>query len=196
MTSSLRVPALLLWLAFLWVTLWGDLTWGNIVGGVAVSAVVLLFARPTGAVRLDRNEFHPIAAIHYALYFAIQLVQSNLVVAWQILSPGKHDRAIVEVRMHTRAPGVVTLLANSITLTPGTVTVDVRTDRIEDAGEGRDRSAVEYLLYIHVLDLESVETVRRDVYRLERLAVRAFGSRADLASIDADLAGLGAGGPP
>jgi hypothetical protein len=54
------------------------------------------------------------------------------------------------------------MVANSISLTPGTLTIDV----------GEDAK----VLYVHVLHLRGVEQVRRDVHRLELLAIKAFGS--------------------
>ena len=69
---------------------------------------------------------------------------------------------------------VVTLVANSITLTPGTLTVDVH----------RDESGV--TLYVHGMYTRDVEAVRRDVLRLEALALRAFGSDEDAARVEGD----------
>ena len=49
MISRLRAPSLLLWLAGLWVALWGEVSPGNIVGGLAVAIGVLAVARPVGS---------------------------------------------------------------------------------------------------------------------------------------------------
>jgi multicomponent Na+:H+ antiporter subunit E len=77
--------------------------------------------------------------------------------------------------MHTTSDALVTLVANSITLTPGTATIDVR--------EHEDGSPP--TLYVHVLHFGDVESIRRDVLRLEQLAVRAFGSAEALRAVDA-----------
>jgi len=124
MISRLRAPSLLLWLAGLWVALWGEVSPGNIVGGLAVAIGVLAVARPVGVTGLEGTFFRPLAALHYLLYFLRELVKSSLVVAWEIITPRSQiNRAIIAVPMHTTSAGVVTLLANSITLTPGTVTL-------------------------------------------------------------------------
>lgn len=178
----LRLPVLLLWLAALWVALWGEVSWGNVVSGLAVAVGVLAVARPTGVTGLERYYLRPIAAARYAGYFLVQLVKSNLIVAWEIVTPGTRvHRAIIRVPLHTTSAGVATLVANSITLTPGTVTIDV--DEHIDAD-----GAATYTLFVHVLLLDDVASVRRDVLQLERLAVKAFGRRADLAAVEASWA--------
>lgn len=189
MKHALRVPGLLLWLTALWVALWGDLTPGNVVGGLAVAIGVVAVARPTGVTGLERSYFRPFAALHYAVYFLIQLVKSNLVVAWEIVTPHtKIKRAIIAVPMHTTSAALVTLVANSITLTPGTVTIDVT------EAYGPDGHIDACTLFIHVLHFDDVESIRRDVLRLERLAVKAFGSPDDVARVDAALAELSSDG--
>lgn len=181
MNRLVRLPMLLLWLASLWVALWGELSVGNVVGGLVVAAGVLAVARPTGVTGLERTYFRPLAAVHYGLYFLVQLVKSNLIVAWEIMTPRTHlNRAIIRVPMHSRSAGVVTLVANSITLTPGTLTVDVHEEPGEDGTVRRD-------LFIHVLQLGEVPAVRREMYKLERLAIKAFGAIEDLAAVDARL---------
>jgi multicomponent Na+:H+ antiporter subunit E len=179
---------LLIWLTGLWVALWGELSWGNVLSGLAVAVGVLLVARPTGVTGLERHHFRPLAAVHYALYFLMLLVKSNLVVAWEIITPtSRINRAIIAVRMNTSSAGLVTLVANSITLTPGTITIDVHEDRDDGPDGGR---LVGRTLFIHVLHFEDLDSVRRDVLKLERLAVRAFGELDELAMIDAELVAL------
>jgi multicomponent Na+:H+ antiporter subunit E len=70
---------------------------------------------------------------------------------------------------------VVNLVANSITLTPGTMTVEVST-----AGDLDDDGAEDdVILYIHGMYTRDPEAVRRDVLHLEELALRAFGTPSD-----------------
>lgn len=184
MSRSARLPALLVWLTALWVALWGDLTIGNVVGGFVVAVGVLVVARATGVGGLRRSYFRPLAALRYFVYFLGQLVTSNLVVAWEIVTPKSHlQRGIIRVPMHSGSAGVVTLVANSITLTPGTVTVDVHEAPQEDGTIRRD-------LFIHVLKLGDVSAASRGILQLERLAIRAFGSSDELVAVDRALADL------
>lgn len=181
MRRYVRLPMLLVWLATLWVALWGDLTLGNVVGGLVVAAGVLAVARPTGVTGLERVYFRPLAAVHYGLYFFVQLAKSNLIIAWEIVTPGKHlSRAVIRVPMHSGSAGVVTLVANSITLTPGTLTIDVHEEQADDGTVHRD-------LFVHILQRGGVPAVSLDMLRLERLAIKAFGSSEELARVNAAL---------
>jgi multicomponent Na+:H+ antiporter subunit E len=181
MSNKVRLPALLIWLTTLWVALWGDLTAGNVASGLIVAGGGLVVARPTGVTGLERSYFRPLAAMHYGVNFLWLLVKSNLIVAWEIITPGSHlNRAIIGLPMHTRSAGVITLVANSITLTPGTVTVDVRERAATDDATG-------WTLFIHVLHFKDVASVRCDVLKLERLALKAFGARDELAEVETSL---------
>ena len=83
--------------------------------------------------------------------------------------------------MHTTSAGVVTLIANSVTLTPGTLTIYVAEEFSSDG------DIVERTLFVHVLHFIDVESVRRDVLQLERRAIKAFGQRRELVLVDAAL---------
>jgi multicomponent Na+:H+ antiporter subunit E len=177
----MRLPLIVLWLTILWVTLWADISFGNIVGGLLVGLGVALVAQPPGRVPPEKPSFRPFHAIVYGLYFLYELVTSTLVVAWEIVTPGfSLRRAIIAVPLHTTEEGLNTLVANSITLTPGTAAVDLR--------EHPDGSPP--TLYIHVLHSHDVETVRRDVLRLERRAIKAFGSQRAVEAADEALAAM------
>ncbi|MGK0313633.1 MAG: multicomponent Na+:H+ antiporter subunit E, partial [Ilumatobacter sp.] len=111
-----------------------------------------------------------------------QLLKANFVVAWEIITPRlKLNRAIIAVPMHTTSAGVVTLIANSVTLTPGTLTIYVAEEFSSDG------DIVERTLFVHVLHFIDVESVRRDVLQLERRAIKAFGQRRELVLVDAAL---------
>ncbi len=176
------------WLTAVWVALWGDVAVGTLLGGAAVAlGVVTAFRDDLEHLSL---RVRPLAALRFVGYFAVQLLESNRVVAVEIVTPPLHIReGIVAVALQGASPGLVTLVANAVTLTPGTLTLEV--DRRDDG----------YVLYVHVLHLRTVEEVRRDVRTLEYLAVRAFGSSAaaaaarDPRSAEPDQLRAGAPGP-
>ncbi len=194
MTRFLRLPSLIIWLTALWCALWVDLSAGNVVGGLLVATGVVAVARPTGVSGLERTYFRPISALSFLVNFLWQLVKANLVVAWEIITPGvSTNRAIIAVKMHTASAGVVTVVANAVTLTPGTVTIEVIENEVA-GGDANDPVAgaprMERTLFIHVLHFNDVESVRRDVLQFERLAIKAFGSRSELPAVDRELADL------
>ena len=184
-TPSVRLPALIIWLTLVWALLWGDLGLASLLSGLGVAVFVVFIARPTGVHGIQLTSFHPVSAVVFLVYFLVQLVKSNFQVAWEVITPGSNvNRAIIAVPLHVTTDGLVTLVGNAITLTPGTLTVDVRAD-------DPDRPPV---LYVHALHFTDVESLRRDVLRLERLAVRAFGTKEQRVELDRVVAAWPQGG--
>lgn len=86
----------------------------------------------------------------YVFVFLAELVKSNIDVAFRVLNPALPIRpGIVRVRTRLKTPIARALLANSITLTPGTITVETR---------GEDF----FIHWIQVRD-EDVETATREI---------------------------------
>ena len=175
--TGLRLPTMMLWLTVLWVALWGSITWANVLGGVAVAVGVVLFAR------LDKAEllptyFRPHWALWYVLVLGWKLLESNFRLAYEVLLPGDTTRtAIIAVPMRGGSDAVVNLVANSITLTPGTMTIDVKRHDHHHLVDGAVPAGV--TLYVHGMFADDIEAVRHEVLQLESLALRAFGSHDD-----------------
>jgi multicomponent Na+:H+ antiporter subunit E len=159
------------WLVTVWVALWGPLTTATVAGGLVV-AVGLQIVLPTRGWRAG-FALRPLAALHFVGYFLVKLVEACVVVAIEVVT--RRDRirtGVVAVPLLGASDVLVTLVADAVTLTPGTLTLEV----------DRDPPT----LYVHVLHLRDVEAVRREIRHLEVLAVRAFGSRAALAGLAVD----------
>lgn len=156
-----RLPALG-WLLLVWVALWEDASPATLASGAAVGTTLLVLFPLGGERRPPR--VRPVAAARFAGYFLWKLLEANLVVAWEVITPSNAGvtEGIVRVPVTGASDAVVTLVANALSLTPGTLTIEVE----------RNPTA----LYVHVLHLRSVERTRRDVMRLEELALAAFGS--------------------
>jgi multicomponent Na+:H+ antiporter subunit E len=162
---------LLGWLTLLWVLLWRDLSVANVLGGLLAGAFVLAVlpfrADPRG------GRLRPWPAVRLLLRLGWNLVVANAVVAWEVVTPrSRINEGIVAVPIVSTSEALITLLANAITLTPGTLVLDCRPD---DDGNT--------VLYVHVLHLHDVESVRRDVVALETLVIRAFGSPGAVAAL-------------
>lgn len=95
---------------------------------------------------LDDIKLTPLLPLHLARYYLIffrAILRSNVDVASRVLSPSLPiDPAVVTVHTELKSELGRFWLANSITLTPGTLTVDVDGDRLTvhwiDAAAGRD----------------------------------------------------------
>jgi len=116
-----------------WVLLTGSLATDEVVLGMVVSLVAVPAAGKRLAL-LSGLRLTPLAPLHllrYLGYFFGQLALSNLDVARRVISPTLpiHPE-LVEVRTGLRSDLGRMLLANSITLTPGTLTVEAEGDRL------------------------------------------------------------------
>lgn len=156
---------LVVWLAVVWVGLWGSVTPANVLGGLAVGASLVLLLPLTQVPR--QGVVRPLALLRFLGFFAVDLVRANLRVVGQVLRPRIQVRqAVVAVPVRGASDRLLTLLANAISLTPGTLTLEV----------DRPRST----LYVHVLDVgtgpDAVERVRASILHVERLAILAIGS--------------------
>jgi multicomponent Na+:H+ antiporter subunit E len=99
----------------------------------------------------------------FVAHFLYKLVAANLTVARMVITPKPRiNTGIVAVPLRRCSDAVATLVADAISLTPGTLTIEVRRNPTT--------------LYVHALDVRDVEQVRADIRRLEVLAVKAFGS--------------------
>lgn len=120
-------------LFLLWVLLAGSLRQDEVIAAVVVAALVTLIAGPRLAI-LSGVRLTPLAPMHLVLYlvtFVVALIRSNLDVARRVLSPSLPIRpGVVEVETRLQSPLGRMLLANSITLTPGTLSIDIVGDRI------------------------------------------------------------------
>lgn len=166
---GMRSVIAVVWAAIVWMALWGDLSVANLLAGIAIGIATVLLVPVTGE-RHDtpadeRLHVRPLATLAYLGYFLRLLVVASAVVAWEVVTPGSRiNQGIVRLPLRTRSPGVATVIANSISLTPGTLTLEVAHDPLT--------------LYVHVLHLREIERVRSDLRELEERALRAFDPRA------------------
>lgn len=115
-------------LTFIWVALTGSFTFANILFGFILSYFVLfVITRGSGRARYFR--LVP-KLISFFFYFLYQLIKANMQVAWEVGTPKLHmTPGIVGVPLDVQSDGQITLLANLITLTPGTLSLDVSEDK-------------------------------------------------------------------
>ena len=137
--SRLRAhPWLVLWLTAVWVGLWGSVSAANVLGGLAVAVLLV------GSLSLQpvprTGDLRPLAALRFVGSFARDLVRASVQVAVLVVHPRRELRqAVVAARVPGASDALLTLLANAISLTPGTLTLEI----------DRPRST----LYVHALDV-------------------------------------------
>ena len=118
----------------LWLLLTGSFDKQEVIAGAVVSILVttIFGARFTIFTGFKFSWLAPLYILSYLSSFLVALVRANFDLAVRVLSPSLPIRpAMVEVKTRLKSPLGKMLLANTITLTPGTLTVDVIDDRLQ-----------------------------------------------------------------
>ena len=154
-------PGLTLLLILAWLMLVNEFKWGSLVFGTILGVILPLFTAAYWPDRpVIRNWF---AAAEFVLIVLYDIVKSNITVALIVLFRPRAglQPAWVTVPLDLRSPEAITVLAGTITMTPGTVTADLSAD-------GR-------ALLIHCLDASDPDAVRDDIkMRYEARLKRIF----------------------
>lgn len=130
----------------------------DIAAGAIVAVVGTVVMRKTGAqgFRVWANPMRYFWLAAYVLYLAYSIVKANLDVAYRVLHPAMPIRpGIVKVRTGLKTASAITALANSVTLTPGTLTVNASADGV----------LYVHCIWVHSTDMEDAS--RRIVSRFE-----------------------------
>ena len=148
-----------IWILLTWSLNWQDLLVGIIIAIIADMMLGDIY--PVNAVRI-LNPIRFFWFIVYAVTFLGYVIKANFDVAYRVLNINMPIRpGIVKVRTRLKTDMARTFLANSITLTPGTLTVDCVGDH----------------LYIHWINIVSDDAVRETeiiVQRFEEMLERVF----------------------
>jgi len=154
-------PLLTVILTVVWVMLQNQVSAGMVVFGIILGIII---PRATAVWWPDRPQgFRAIKMLSYIMLVIRDIVVANIEVAWIILTKSNDDirPAWVEVPLDLRTPEALTILAGTITLTPGTVSADF-------SNEGNS-------LLVHALDAPDPDAVRDEIKnRYERRLKEIF----------------------
>jgi multicomponent Na+:H+ antiporter subunit E len=147
-------------LALVWAALTGSFTLANFALGLLLGWLALYLVREQLATR--RRTYRGGKIVSLAVLFIKELLLSGWRVAILVTSPKMELRpGIFAYPLSVDRDFEITLLANLITLTPGTLSVDVSEDRTT--------------LFVHAIDCADVEKNIRDIrYGFERKIEEAF----------------------
>ena len=162
---------LLVWLVVVWNLLWGTFSWANLLSGALIALVVTTLL-PLPTVEAS-GRFRPVAALRFLGRFLLDLLVSSAEVSWLAFRPGRHRSAIITVQLRTDSDLLLTVIAEALSLVPGSLVLDL----------DREHSVMAIHL-VQVRDLEHVERQRANVLGMEDRVVRAFGSAEDIARLD------------
>lgn len=150
-------------LFILWLALWGEASVANVLSGaVVVSCVTWVFGRD----QVLSYTVKPIPAVKLVGNVLVSLVGSSARVVRAVFSsdPLRVQTSIQEVQLRRGSVLVGAVVANSITLTPGTMTLDFKEETMT--------------LVVHVLGYVDPSAFEDDILRLETLVADAFVVRS------------------
>ena len=135
-------------LALAWAAVAGSFTLPNLVLGFVVGSASLWLIREQFGTTTYFRRFQKILAL--AGLFIYELVISTARVAWLVVARrNSFTSGIIAFPLTTDRDIEITLLANLITLTPGTLSMDVSDDR--------------RILYIHAIDVPDAQQLVTDI---------------------------------
>ena len=153
-------------LAGTWLLLSGHYTLERpliaIFGGLSCAFVCLLAWRMKAASLFESESTVGLRTVLYLPWLLGQIVKANLIVARIVIDPKLpiHPR-LVRIKASQRGDGAQVLYANSISLTPGTLSLEVSPDR--------------GTLFVHAMSVSSPDALRREIKDgFERRVIGAF----------------------
>lgn len=135
-------------LAFGYMAVQGQFTFSGLLIGFALGYGALWITQPLYSASRYFQLFPKTARL--LGYFLVELILSNLRVLWDVVTPRHISRpGIVGIPLSAKTDMEILMVANMISLTPGTLSVDLSEDR--------------RTLFVHVMFLDDPERFRRSI---------------------------------
>lgn len=147
-------------LALGWAVLMGSFTLAGLLLGFVVGYAAIWIARPLFG---ETTYFERVwRVLSLAILFVYELIVSSLRVVWDVVTPTHLSRpGIVALPLDAKTDAEILTVASLISLTPGTLSLDVSPDR--------------RTLYVHAMFVEDPEDVRRELKEgMERKVLEAM----------------------
>ncbi|MEO1192656.1 MAG: Na+/H+ antiporter subunit E [Pseudomonadota bacterium] len=147
-------------LALGWSALMGNFTLSSLTVGFILGYFALLLARPLFG---ETTYFERIWYIlRLAFLFVYELIVSSLQVVWDVVTPTHLSRpGIIAMPLAAKGEGEILLVANLISLTPGTLSLDVSDDQ--------------ETLYVHGMFVDDPDALRAELKNgMERWVMEAL----------------------
>jgi multicomponent Na+:H+ antiporter subunit E len=142
-------PAINLILTIVWCGLLGGITLANLVSGFVVS-YALLWLVTRGQLGHDGYFGKLPRFVGFLVYYLWELLKSNAIIAYDVLTPTHHMKpGVIGIPIKAETDLEITVLANLITMTPGTLSLDISPDR--------------KTLYVHAMYIRDPEALRREI---------------------------------
>ena len=136
-------------ISMLWALLTGNVSIGNLSVGFALGYFALTLLHPATCEKASYFQ-KTMQFVRFALFFTKELIVATYRVAKDIVKPLPLMRpGVIGIPLDAETDLEITMLANLITLTPGTLSLDVSPDR--------------KTLYIHAMYVVSADDLRKEI---------------------------------
>lgn len=157
MTKLLPSPLLSLFLLLFWLLLQNSVSAGHIILGTILAIIIPLLT--VRGLDFRAKLYRPFRIVEYLILLMIDIVQSNLDIAIIILLPSRNIQpALIEYPLDIQGEIPITVLAGTITLTPGTVSAELNHDGTK--------------LLIHALNVKDHDQMIRDIKQRYELRLK------------------------
>jgi multicomponent Na+:H+ antiporter subunit E len=144
-----------LFLMLIWLVLTGEFTLENVIlAGILGGGALWFTMRGNTYVwqmpSLTRSLYRLVRLVELTIFFIIQIFLANLRLTITVLSPRMGLKpGIVSVPIDGATPTEITVLANMITLTPGTLSLEISPDKA--------------ILFVHAMHVTDADAFRKDI---------------------------------
>lgn len=133
------------------------LSWGALTGNFNPANLLTGFVLGYGALFIIRRALEPSdyfvkvwQVIRFVLFFLRELLLANLRVAYDVLTPGFHMQPrVIGIPLEARTDAEIMALTYFVNLTPGSVVLDISTDRST--------------MFIHVMYAPDADAMRQEI---------------------------------
>ena len=137
-------------LALIWAAATVEISMRNLVIGYLIGFGVLWFMQPI--IGQTRYFTKVGMLIRFGAYIVKEIILSNLRVAYDVITPKIHMRpGVIAVPLDAESDFEIAVMANLITLTPGTMSLGVSSDR--------------RYLYVHSMFIKDPEALKQEIKR-------------------------------
>lgn len=147
-------------MAMIWAALTDSMNGIGLLVGFIISYLVIVFAfKNQPEVRKYRLQVPRL--LNFMVFFTKELIMANLKVAWDVLTPTNLMKpGVISMPLRAETDMEITMVANAISLTPGSLSLDVSSDR--------------KVLYVHVMYLYDEQQVMTELKRMEAKILRVM----------------------
>lgn len=139
-------------LALAWIALTGFFSPGNFMFGFILGYIAILISRPQTDSAKYLLKFPKL--LFFFIHFSWEVIKANLRVGYDVLTPTHNMRpGVISFKMNATKDYEITLLMNMISLTPGTLSLDISRDR--------------RILYVHAMYIDDLEQLRKELRDFE-----------------------------